>query len=119
MRTGLVGGAPERVPIRQRRPDHLARSLRFGPDLAEVDAGNDAALHADLAVDDDGIDIVADAAIDHAPDRITHRAVAQRIAAGKIDDDDVGERAGREPPEIITADRFRTAQGRGLEYLAA
>src|SRR5262249_55834845 len=84
-----------RIPILPAAPDPLAGSLRLCPQLGEVDAGDAATLHAHDAIDDDGFDVVADAAIDQALDRIAHRAEAQRVAAGEADDNDVGLGPGR------------------------
>src|SRR5262245_25556181 len=56
---GLFMGAAERVPIRERVPDLLGCHLRLRAQLGEVDAGNDGALHHHVAVDDDGVDVLA------------------------------------------------------------
>src|SRR5215469_6845272 len=77
---GLFVRAAERVPIRERVPDLLGCRLGLRAQLGEIDAGNDGALHHNLAVDDDSIDVVADAALHDALDGIAHRSVAQRVA---------------------------------------
>src|SRR5262249_60381529 len=82
---GLLVGAAERVPIRERVPDLLGCRLGLRAQLGEVDAGNNGALHHHLAVDDDGVDVVADAAFHDAFDGIAHRSVAQRVAPREID----------------------------------
>src|SRR5262245_16985952 len=102
---GLLVGAAERVPIRERVPDLLRRHLRLRAQLGEIDAGNDGALHHHLAVDDDSVDVVAHAAFHDAFDGIAHRSVAQRVAPREIDDDDVGKRARRKPADVVAADR--------------
>src|SRR5438445_13567875 len=84
---GRVRRAAERVPIGQRRPDFLARGLRLRPKRGEIDARNFAVLHHDLAVHNNGLDIVADATLYQAFHRITHRPVAQTVTPRKIDDD--------------------------------
>ena len=75
----LFGGSPARIPILQRRPDMFAGVLGLLAQLVEIDAGNHAVFHADVAVDDDGVDIVADAALDQALDGIADRPIAQRF----------------------------------------
>src|SRR5262245_57646203 len=86
---GLLVRASERVPFLQGRPDPFAGFLSAVPDAGEIDAGDDAVFHDHLAVDDHGIDIVTHTALDDALHRVAHRPVAQRVAAGEIDDDDV------------------------------
>src|SRR5262245_45228460 len=77
---GLLVGAAERVPLRECVPDLLGRRLGLRAQLGEVDARNDGAFHHHLAVDDDGVDVVADAALHDALHGIAHRSVAQRVA---------------------------------------
>src|SRR5262249_32830411 len=77
---GLLVGAAERVPLLERIPDLLGRRLGLRAQLGEIDARNDGAFHHHLAVDDDGVDVVADAALHDALDGIAHRSVAQRVA---------------------------------------
>src|SRR5215510_3788547 len=106
---GLFMRAAERVPIRERVPDLLGCRLGLRAQLGEVHARNDGALHHHLAVDDDGVDVVAHAAFHDAFDGIAHRSIAQRVASREIDDDDVGERARRKAPDIVAAERDRPA----------
>ncbi len=117
IRAHLVGGAAVRVPVLPAAPHPLAGGLCLRAQRREVDAGDAAVLHAHHAVDDDGVDIVTDAAIDQALDRIAHRPHAQAVTAAEIDDDDVGLGAGREPADVRASDRMRAAQRRRLEHL--
>src|SRR5262245_10461178 len=82
VRTHLIGCAAERVPVLPTAPDAFARGLRLGPQRGEIDAGNAGVLHPHHAVDDDGVNVVANAAIDEALDRIAHRPEPQRVTAG-------------------------------------
>src|SRR5260370_1234865 len=77
---GLLVVSPERIPVRKRVPDLLGRGLRLRAQRGEIHARDDTAFHHDLAVDDDRVDVVSDAAFDDAFDRIAHRPVAQRIS---------------------------------------
>src|SRR5919109_2380397 len=79
-RAGLLMRAAERVPLRERVPDLLGRGLSLRPQLGEIHGGNDAAAHHHLSVDNDRVDVVADAALDDALHGIAHRSVAQAIS---------------------------------------
>jgi hypothetical protein len=101
--TGRFRRSAERIPFGQSCPDVFAGRLRFGAERSEIDAWNPPPLHDDFATDDDGVDIIADATFDDAFHRTAHRPVTQAITAGKIDNDRVGKRAWRKPPEIVAA----------------
>src|ERR1700737_2517315 len=111
------GGSPERVPARPAAPHALSGRLGARAQLREIDAGNAAVLHAYFPVDNDGLHIVANAAIDEALDRIAHRAEAQGATAVERNDDDVRLGAGREPADVVAPERACAAQSRGLEHL--
>src|SRR5215510_43672 len=59
-RAHLLGRAAERVPFRQSRPDLLGGGLRLATESRHVDARDLALTHAHVAVDDHGLDVVAD-----------------------------------------------------------
>src|SRR5262245_52277850 len=77
----LVSGAAERIPVLDPRPQLLAGVLGLVAQLREVQARQLPALQAHRAVDDDRLDVVADAAIDEALDRIPDGAVPKRVAS--------------------------------------
>ena len=77
-------GSAARIPILQRRPDRFAGALGLIAQIVEIEAGDHAILHADAAVDDHGIDIVADAAFDQALDGIANRPEAKGLPAAEI-----------------------------------
>src|SRR5262245_56686184 len=113
----LVRRAAVRIPVLPAAPDPLAGRLRLPSQLGHIDAGDAAILHPHHAVDDHGVDIVADAAVDKALDRIAHRPEAKRVAAAEINDDDVRLGARSQPPDVVAADGVCTAQGGRLENL--
>src|SRR5262245_53988361 len=79
-RAGLLVRAAERVPLRERVPDLLSRGLSLRAQLGEIDAGNNAAVHHDIAVNDNRVDVVAHTALDDALHGIAHRSIAQGIS---------------------------------------
>src|SRR5436853_2991369 len=111
-RAGFLVRAAQRVGSMPVRPDVLGVVLRAAAHGVEVDAGYASLLHADLARDDHGIDVVAHAAFDDGLHRIAHGAHAQRAASREIDQDDVRARAGHEPAEVVAADGLRSVQPR-------
>ena len=80
---GLFGRSAKRIPVRKRSPDRLCRRLRVVAQPPKINAGDDAILHPDLAIDNHGVDVVADAAFDHALHRIAYRPVAQRAPSAR------------------------------------
>src|ERR1700691_5128519 len=114
----LLGGASVRVPVGPAAPDFLAGGLCLISQRGHIDVWNAAAFHADNAIHDDGIDVVTDAAINQALDRIAHRTHSQRIPSGHVDNDDIGAGARCEPPNVGAPQRACPAQGRCLEDLA-
>ena len=85
----------------QANPTRAARPILFRPMFAPVSedpqyqARESAVFHDGLPVDDDSLDIVTNTAFDQALHRISHRSESQTAAAGKVDNNDVGERSGR------------------------
>src|SRR5712692_791029 len=108
-RAHLLRGAAERVPFGQPGPYFLPRLLSFAADRREVDTGNPALAHAHDAVDDQGLDVVADAALHETLDRIAHGAEAQGIAPAEIDDQEIGFRPRGQPAEIVAPEGTRAA----------
>src|SRR5438874_1904430 len=64
----LLSRAEQGIPFGKPGPDLLARGLRLATDRFEVDARDRAVAHAHDPVDDDGLDVVADSALDQALD---------------------------------------------------
>src|SRR5262249_53055086 len=79
IRTRRIRSAPQRIPIRQRGPDPFARSLRLLQKRAHIDLANIAVLHHNLAINDHRLDIIADAALDQALDRIAVPPLAKPL----------------------------------------
>src|SRR5260221_11414665 len=104
-RAHLIGSPTEGIPIGPAFPYPVARFLRLSTQRAEIDTRDPAALHPDYAIHDDGVDIVTDTAVDQALDRVADRAVTQAVAAGQVDDDDIGPRSRLHPPDIGAAHR--------------
>src|SRR6516164_388173 len=107
--TGVLGRAAERVPFRKRRPNGFARRLGFLAQAPKIHAWNDAVFHPDLAVYDHGVDVIADTTLNDALYRVSNRSVPQRVAAREINNNDIGKSAGRQPAEVVAADRFGAA----------
>src|SRR5205085_1785879 len=97
--------ATERIGRMPVHPDALAGFLSTASYVHKIEARNTTIFHADLSCNDNGVDVIAHTALDHSLDGIAHRSHAQRSAARKIDEDDIRARAGREPAEIIAAER--------------
>jgi hypothetical protein len=76
-------------------------------------------LHPHHTVDDHGVDVVADPALDQALDGIAHGAQAQRVATGEVDDHHVGLGARGEAAEIVAAERAGAAERGRLKTCAA
>ena len=115
-RDHLVGRAAVRVPVLPIAPDLLAGRLCLRPQFGEVDARDATVFHARHAVHDHRVDVIADAAVHQALDRVAHRAETKRIAAGQADDDDIGLAAGRQPADVVASDRTRAAERCRLEH---
>jgi hypothetical protein len=75
-RADLFGGPAEWVPLLHAPPHDLPRVLRLTTHGGQVDAGDDAIAHAHGTIDDDGGDVVADAAFHQGFDRIAYRPEA-------------------------------------------
>src|SRR5258706_4019229 len=89
----FLGSPAARVPILHGRPDMFAGALRLIAQIVDIEAVDHAIFHADVAIDDNRIDVVADAALDQALDGIANRAITQGLPATKIDDQNI--RQGR------------------------
>src|ERR1700722_9172069 len=96
----------------------LARQLRLTAQAGNIEFRHHAVFHAHPAVDDYGIDVIADAAFDQTLDRIPDRSISQRIPAAEINDQDVGEGAFGQPAEIVPPERTGAPKRRGLEHFA-
>src|SRR5207237_6963790 len=111
------GGATKRFALLHAPPYTFPRRLGFSAHGGQVDAGNDAIAHAHHAVDDDGDDVVADAALHQGFDRIANRPEAEAVPRLEIDHHDVGLGAGSQATEILTPERAGAAERRRLEHL--
>src|SRR5215831_132120 len=74
--TRNIGGSPEQIPLGQRGPYFLARDLRLLSKILNIETGYRLVLHDGLPIDDDSLDVVADAALDQAFHRISNRSEA-------------------------------------------
>src|SRR5687768_9705956 len=84
-RARLFVRAAERIGGMPVGPDALALFLRPPAYRIEIHARDAAVLHAELARDDHGVDVVAYAAFHDGLHRIAHGAHPQRAATGEID----------------------------------
>ena len=100
------------MPLRDGVPETLALDLHVAQQRFLVDARRPAAFHECLAVDDDGLDVTAGAALDQRLDRIVHGAV---VELAQIDHDDIGLRARRQPAEVVAPEVARAAERGGVE----
>lgn len=70
--TRNIGGSLEQIPLGQRGPYFLARYLRLLAKILDIETGYCPFLHDGLPVDDDSLDVVANAALDQAFHRISN-----------------------------------------------
>src|SRR5439155_25949355 len=103
------------VPVGDEPPETFGLGLDRGQQGWLVEAGWAAALEQRLAVDDDRLHVASAATLDQRLDRVVDSAV---MGLRQIDDDNVGLRARRQPPEVVAAEQLRTTQGGGVEHVA-
>src|SRR5438093_13341536 len=108
----LVERLARPMPLRDRPPETLALRLDVAEQRLLVETRRPAVLHERLAVDDDGLDVAAAAAVDQRLDRIVHGAVVQMA---QVHDDDVGLGARRQPAEVVAPEMARAAARRRVE----
>jgi len=107
----FLGSPAARVPILHGRPDMFAGALRLIAQIVDIETVDHAIFHADVAVDDHRVDVVADAALDQALDGSRTAAITQGLPATKIDDQNIRQRACGELAEIVAPERARAAEG--------
>jgi hypothetical protein len=72
VRTRNIGGSLEQIPLGQRGPYFLARDLRLFSKILNIETWYCPIIHYRLSVDDDGLDVVTNAALNQAFHWISH-----------------------------------------------
>src|SRR5216110_156880 len=108
LRRELVGRQPLPVPLGNARPQAIRFGLSLGQQPRLVEAHDMTVLDARLAVDDHLVDVIRRPALYERLDRVP---IGAHPEAPHADQHNVGLRSGREPAQVVAAQRASPAEG--------